>query len=87
MANFSGRLALHDQKPEAVAVIKLATSPLVLTTFALRACDAGRPLISFRADVSFLEESGKMYRMNSMRVPRDLERRLSGRFSLAPNRP
>jgi hypothetical protein len=49
MANFSGRLALHGQKPEAVAVIKLATSPLVLTTFALRACDASRPLTSFRA--------------------------------------
>ena len=46
MANFGGRLALYDQKPEAVAVIKLATSPLVLTTFALRACDAGRPLTS-----------------------------------------
>jgi len=45
MANFSGRLALHSQKPEAVAVMKLATSPLVLTTFALRACDTGRPLL------------------------------------------
>jgi hypothetical protein len=49
VANFGGRLALHDQKPEAVAVIKLATSPLVLTTFALRACDAGRPLTGIRA--------------------------------------
>jgi len=49
MANFSGRLVLHGRKPEAVAAMKLATSPLVLTTFALRACDAGRPLTSFRA--------------------------------------
>jgi hypothetical protein len=40
MANFSGRLALHCQKPQAVAVMNLATSPLVLTMFALRACDA-----------------------------------------------
>jgi len=49
MANFSGRLALHGRKPEAVAVMKLATSPLVSTPFALRACDAGRPLTSYRA--------------------------------------
>jgi hypothetical protein len=67
MANFSGRLALHSQKPEAVAVIKLATSPLVLTTFALPACDAGRALTSFRAPV--LEKSGKMLPMRSMRGP------------------
>jgi hypothetical protein len=36
MANFSGRLALHGQKPEAVAVMKLATSPLVVRTESLR---------------------------------------------------
>jgi hypothetical protein len=81
MANFSGRLALHGQKPEAVAVIKLATSPLVLTAFALRACDAGRPLTSFRAR-TVLEKSGKMYPMRSKRVPRESKRRLNSQFSL-----
>jgi hypothetical protein len=49
MANFSGRLALHGRKPEAVAMMKLATSPLVLTLFALRVCDVGGPLTGFRA--------------------------------------
>ena len=48
MANFAGRLA-HGQKSVRQEVIKLATSPLVLATFALRACDAGRPLTSLRA--------------------------------------
>ena len=49
MANFSGRLALHGQKPGSPRAMKLATSPLVLTTFALRACHARRPVRSFRA--------------------------------------
>ena len=49
MANFAGRLTPHVGEPGALDDPKLATSPLVLTTSALRACDADRPLTSVRA--------------------------------------
>jgi hypothetical protein len=37
MANFTGRLALPCENPDAGLIINLATSPLALRTFALRA--------------------------------------------------
>ena len=48
MANFTGRFAVHGQNhvsPKGDA--RLATSPLVLTTFALRVCDSAELLTGF----------------------------------------